>query len=115
MERTPREIWAKRVERWQSSELTAKEFAAEIGVNAHTLAHWKWQLGKQAATKTVPRRRRERSPAAVSFTELAVEPVSVPPTSAIEIVVDAGLVIRVSTRFDEDTLRRVLGVVRVAA
>lgn len=115
MERTPREIWAKRVERWQSSELTAKEFAAEIGVNAHTLAHWKWQLGKRAPAKTVRGPRRERRAAAVSFTELAVEPVSVPATSAIEIVVDAGLVIRVGTRFDEDTLRRVLGVVRVAA
>lgn len=115
MERTPREIWAKRVERWQSSELTAKEFAAEIGVNAHTLAHWKWQLGKQGSSKAVGRPRRERSAAAVSFTELAVTPVSVPTTSAIEIVVDAGLVIRVGTQFDEDTLRRVLGVVRVAA
>jgi hypothetical protein len=92
-------------------------FAAEIGVNAHTLAHWKWQLGKQAAAKTVRRPRRERSVAAVSFTELAVEPVSLPATSAIEIeiVVEAGLVIRVGTQFDEDTLRRVLGVVRVAA
>jgi hypothetical protein len=115
MDRTPREIWAKRVERWQSSELTAKEFAAEIGVNAHTLAHWKWQLGKQAATKTVRTPRREAGAAAVSFTELAVAPVSVPATAAIEIVVDTGLVIRVGTQFDEDTLRRVLGVVRVAA
>jgi hypothetical protein len=115
MRRTPRETWAKRVERWQASELTAKEFAAEIGVNAHTLAHWKWQLGKQAAAKTVKGPCRERSAAAVSFTELAVERVSLPASSAIEIVVDAGLVIRVGTQFDEDTLRRVLGVVRVAA
>jgi len=114
MGRTPRETWARRVERWQSSELTAKEFAAEIGVNAHTLAHWKWQLEKQAAANPVRQPRRERNDAAVSFTELAIAPVSVPATSAIEIVIDMGLVIRVGTQFDEDT-RRVLGVVRVAA
>lgn len=116
MRRTPRETWAKRVARWQSSELTAKEFAAEIGVNAHTLSHWKWQLGRQtAATKTARPRRSESSAAAVSFAELAIEPAGLLMSGSIEIVVDAGLVIRVGKLFDEDTLRRVLGVVRVAA
>ena len=34
--RTSREVWAKRVQRWQDSDLTAAEFAAEIGVNPKT-------------------------------------------------------------------------------
>jgi transposase-like protein len=34
----------KRVERLADSGLTAKEFAAEIGVNANTLAGWRWRL-----------------------------------------------------------------------
>lgn len=114
MARTPREVWAKRVERWQSSELTAKEFAAEIGVNDRTLAHWKWILGKEATTRSPAGRRRDRG-AVVKFTEVAVEPTALTSGSPIEIVVGGALVIRVDRQFDEDTLRRVLGVVRVNA
>ena len=114
MSRTPREMWAKRVERWQSSNLTAKEFAAEIGVNDRTLAHWKWILGKEGAGRSPARRRRDRG-AVVKFTELAVEPTALMAGSPIEIVVEQDLVIRVGRQFDEDTLRRVLGVVRVSA
>jgi hypothetical protein len=115
MARTPREIWAKRVERWQSSELTAKEFAAEIGVNEHTLAHWRWRLAKEETARPRRAARREGSSSAVTFTELPIEPSRSVPVSSIEIVVDSGLAIRVSTSFDEDTLRRVLSVVRVTA
>ena len=39
MARATREMWAKRVERWADSELTAKEFAAEVGINAGTLVY----------------------------------------------------------------------------
>jgi hypothetical protein len=103
------------VERWEASELTAKEFAAEIGVNPHTLAHWRWRLATEGAPTTSKAPRRAGSATAVSFTELAIEPTSLLTASSIEIVVDAGLVIRVGKLFDEDTLRRVLGVVRVSA
>ncbi len=44
--RVRREEWAKRVERWKDSGLTAKEFAAELGIKPRTLVFWKWQLGK---------------------------------------------------------------------
>lgn len=116
MARTPREIWAKRVDRWRSSDLTAKEFAAEIGVNDRTLTYWKWFLGKEAAAKSPAHRQRPRRRAEeVRFTELKVEPTALFAGSPIEIVVDGGLVIRVDRQFDEDTLRRVLGVVRVSA
>lgn len=42
--RAPREIWEKRVGRLRDSDLTMAEFATEIGVNVHTLKHWKWLL-----------------------------------------------------------------------
>ena len=60
------------------------------------------------------RRRHRRD--VVRFTELKLEPTALALFSAspIEIVVDGGLVIRVDRQFDEDTLRRVLGVVRVS-
>jgi hypothetical protein len=33
MERASRETWAKRVERWKDRGLTAKEYAAEVGIS----------------------------------------------------------------------------------
>jgi hypothetical protein len=39
-ERVGREEWAKRVERWADSGLTASEFAAELGINPRTLSYW---------------------------------------------------------------------------
>lgn len=44
-----REEWAKRVERWKDSGLTAKEFAAELGINANSLQQWAYQLKKGPA------------------------------------------------------------------
>ena len=46
MRRESKEIWKKRVERWGDSDLSAKEFAAEIGINANTLRQWKYRLSK---------------------------------------------------------------------
>ena len=46
MGRDGREVWAKRVERWRESGLTAQEFATETGVNKNTLVHWSWKLGR---------------------------------------------------------------------
>jgi hypothetical protein len=57
MERETREVWAKRVERWKDSELTAKEFASEIGVNVHSLLWWRWRLGAEAKGEFSPRQR----------------------------------------------------------
>ncbi len=47
MSRTSRSEWAKRVQRWAESGLTAKEFAAETGLKASTLSFWKWRLGSE--------------------------------------------------------------------
>src|SRR4051794_32377521 len=44
MARESREVWLKRVERWRESGLSVKEFARELGINAHTLAGWRWRL-----------------------------------------------------------------------
>ncbi|MEM6531604.1 MAG: hypothetical protein AAF654_03225 [Myxococcota bacterium] len=48
MARESREVWAKRVELWKDSGLTAREFAAEVGINHRTLTYWKYQLSKEA-------------------------------------------------------------------
>jgi hypothetical protein len=48
MARESREVWVKRVERWRESGLRANAFAGELGVNAATLAQWKYRLAAEA-------------------------------------------------------------------
>lgn len=48
MSRSAREVWEERVRRLGESDLTIGEFAAELGINAHTLSYWKWVSFRQA-------------------------------------------------------------------
>ena len=112
MARTTRQEWAKRVERWQSSDLTASEFATEIGVNPRTLSYWKWILKNEVKAQAPKRTKRARK-AKVAFTEVmtAAPPpgaLTEPADAGVEIRVQAGWSIRVTSSFDEMALRRVL-------
>jgi len=121
MPRTSRSEWAKRVQRWGESGLTAKEFAAETGLKASTLSYWKWRLGSgqvargshRATAKSAEPRRPERAHAS-GPTFMEVTPV--PPTAAVplELVLRDALTVRVPVGFDEDTLSRVLRLVGAA-
>src|SRR6202035_3573711 len=75
-----REKWAKRVERWKETGLSAKEFAAETGFNARSLTWWRWHLSNgDAAPK---RRRHRRSPdGSVAITT----PPALPPMKFVEV------------------------------
>jgi hypothetical protein len=119
MERATREEWAKRVERWKDSELTAKEFATELGINAHSLRWWSWQLGaERKAPSPKPRARSAKSTrtpgvvksAAVTFVELPPPPPPATTSDALEIVLPTTIRIQVRPGFDDATLRRVLDV-----
>lgn len=61
--RTSAEDWAKRIERWRESGLTADQFAAELGINAGSLRFWGYKLNKAkraaAGVSMAPRKRRE--------------------------------------------------------
>ena len=114
MERESRETWSKRVERWKDSGLTAKEFAAELGVNAHSLTWWRWRLSSTRTGATPTRVRKRRTPIKVSsatptpltFVELSAA-VAVEP---LEVVLPSSLRIRVPSGFDAGALRRLLEV-----
>ena len=112
-----REVWAKRVRRLKESDLMTAEFAAEIGVNAHTLSHWKWRLSKKGGDP-VRRRKRPKQPRPAKATFVEVTP---PPSTwwasseRVEVVVDERHVVRVPDGFDPETLRRVLEVVGAGA
>ena len=118
MSKSNRAEWAKRVERWGDSGLTAKEFAAETGLNASTLSYWKWRLGADkggrssksgARPRRTPRSTPKRDRSSPTFVEVAAPAAS--STAVVELVTPSDLRVRVPVGFDEDTLVRVLRVV----
>jgi hypothetical protein len=106
MARADRETWAKRVERWRESGLSAAEFAAEIGVTPKSLSWWKWQLGKASAA---PATKRRRKTAKVAVSPLTFVEMSSPVRSEpIEIVFPSGVRVRVPVSADAAALTRVI-------
>jgi hypothetical protein len=129
MGRESREVWEKRVARWRDSGLSAREFAAEVGVNAGTLGWWSSRLrrGEPAEAPTGRRRsRRDRAEPAASAAsttapvkwlevvgeeeQFAERGSAAAPMPVFELVV-AGRTIRVPVGFDADSLRRLITVV----
>jgi transposase-like protein len=102
MARARRETWERRVAAWRDSGLTAREFAARIGVNANTLANWKWKLDSED-------RASEKGPAFVEVTEAVVAAAELGATP-MEVVCDGGRVVRVPRDFDSAMLLRLLDV-----
>ena len=109
MGRDTRSTWAKRVEAWKTSRLTAKEFASKHALRAGTLAWWAWRLGKERSggkSAQVAVRRDRTTIEPLTFVEmtssLALEP--------LEIVLRNELRVRVGASFDEAALVSVLDV-----
>lgn len=115
MARATREVWAKRVERWKDSGLTAKEFAAELDVSASSLTFWKWKLGRLASgTPAKPRVRRKArvesaAHAGVKFLQLVPTPAACDRSGSFELVFASGVVLRVPQDFDDSALARLIG------
>ena len=112
---TSRETWAKRVERWKDSGLTAKEYAAELDISAKSLVWWKWRLGSAVSTRSRVRRspgsRLKAAAAApmspMTFLEVTAAAIE---SEALEVVLKTGVRIRVRADFEDATLRRLLDV-----
>ena len=114
MERVSREGWAKRVERWGESGLTAAEYAAEIGVKPHTLSWWKWRLASLGQGRTVVQRKQRasrNSVKAATVSPLTFVEMRVPtPAESLEVVLPTSFRICVRPDFDAATLTRLLDV-----
>lgn len=117
MARETREVWAKRVERWLDSGLTAREFATELGVNPNTLANWRWRLAQESD----PPARSNSGTSTPPFVELiaaaaAGDPATTPATATtapagfepLELMLAGGHRLRIPVHFDPGSLRRVL-------
>lgn len=102
MPRASRETWAKRIERWSESGLSATEFAQETGVNARTLTFWKWRLGRDARAK------RGGRPTFVEVIPAAVVGEVVADAEPLEVIVRDTVRIRVPSRCDLEAVRRLV-------
>lgn len=104
--RVARNEWRKRVQRWKESGLSAKDFAAEVGINAGTLQVWRSKLKHDDAA---PTRRPRRSPSAAilsSLIEVRAPTVAMPQVDQrFEIELANGRRIRVGRGFDVASLR----------
>jgi transposase len=113
MDEAAREIWTKRVERWKDSGLTAKEFAAEMGLRAQTLMWWQWRLSggtpRKRGRRTPPAASRAiakaATPSPLSFIEMTASVLE-----PLEVVFSSTLRVRVPVGFDDATLGRLLDV-----
>jgi hypothetical protein len=109
--------WSEILERWETSGQSAREFGEQNGIEAERLWWWKWKLGSCLKAELGATMSREEEapqflPVRVIHRAEASEP-NVPGIGApIEILVEQRHAVRVGPGFDEDTLRRVLTVLR---
>ena len=104
--RTSRDEWRKRVDRWKDSGLTAKEFAAETGINAGTLQFWGYKLKKS----DLERRRRPSAAAPILSSIVEVRTAAEAVESRFEIELGNGRRLRVPTVFDGSALKSLLAI-----
>jgi hypothetical protein len=106
-----REQWRKRVELWKDSGLSAREFAAEMGLNYHALRYWSWRLRVDKRSKGSAAIVMAAKPRFIEVTEALTGAKAMTEGSGLELQV-SDVVIRVLVGFDERTLRQLLAVVR---
>lgn len=111
MARSARADWAKRVQRWKDSGLTAREFAAETGLNAGTLQYWAWKLRREARKQRKPQA--SDASTALTFVELS-HPPAAQDAAPFELL-SGKLVVRIPPQFDAEALERLLSVMEERA
>jgi hypothetical protein len=112
MAKASRAEWVKRVERWQDSGLTAKEFAAELAVSPNSLTFWKWKLRRERSTQDGTAKAMKPVVKATEPKFLQLVPTHSEAVGAgpVEVVIRGDIIVRVSRDFDEHTLTRVIRV-----
>lgn len=110
MSRATRAEWIKRVERWQDSGLTAKEFAAELDVTASALTYWKLKLRRERVAGGAHHTQSATVPPA-KFLQLVSTTTHADAGLPLELVLRGGVIVRVPRGFDEPTLTRILAMV----
>jgi transposase len=107
MGRETREVWRKRVERWESSGLTAEAFASRAGVHVATLRHWRWQLGAEGLGWRPKPKSQPKFVEVVSSGEPAGGRRG---PEGFELILAGGAVLRIPARIEGKALRHVVAV-----
>jgi hypothetical protein len=97
--------WAKRVERWAKSGLSAEAFGARERLKAKQLYWWRWRL-RSSPPESSP-------PPPLRFLPVHVKDATAAPTGAgvaLEIALPNGRVVRVPPGYDPAMLERVLAI-----
>jgi len=116
--KTTAESWARRVERWTRSGLTAAEFGVREGFEGKQLSWWKWHLSRRTTGGSVPARRdgaARRTPPLRFVPARVVEGArararAVGAGGRVEIVLGNGRVVRVAGAVDDAVLIQALRV-----
>ena len=114
----PREVWVQRVQRLADSGLSTKEFASELGVNAHTLAGWRWRLTKEAAS--TPSQQRPKKADFIEVTSAFVVGPSCRASNsprvfdAFEVMLRSGRRVHVPPQFDAGSLKMLVTILEAA-
>lgn len=95
--------WARIIAAWERSRLSPAEFCKRRRLSPETFGWWRWRLGKEAPPAAGP---------VPEFVEVAVSAASAPGVEPRPVVIElpGAIVVRVERGFDEETLRRVVGV-----
>jgi transposase-like protein len=107
-----RDEWQKRIQRWKDSGLTAKEFAAETGVNAGTLQFWRYKLKRGVRSAAPTKRKAASAEILASLVEVRAPVAAV--DQRFEIELGNGRRVRVAGGFDAETLRALIAVLEAA-
>jgi transposase len=100
--------WAKRVERWQRSGLSAAAYGAREGIPGEQLSWWKWHLGRRAVAP-----QREVALGKVRFVPARVVERAAPARAGgqVEVVLGNGRIVRIMGAVDSkllaDTIRTI--------
>lgn len=108
--RVDRDEWRRRIERWKDSGLTAKEFAAEKGINAGTLQFWRSRLKRDER----PTRRAAAKVTSAAILSSLVEvrgATSAMGDQRFEVELRNGLRVRVTADFQPEALKKLLALV----
>src|SRR5262245_12109966 len=90
--------WQRRIEQWQASGLSVREFCARHGLATANFYNWRRVLGRRGADEP-------------AFVPVRVVADAVPTqSSALEVVLADGRTVRIAPGFDVATLRRLLAV-----
>jgi hypothetical protein len=95
-------FWRERVQQWDTSGLSVREFAAREGLRQERLIFWRRRLRTSAAIAV----------AGVSFAKVSVvaTPAAEPTAGSLEVLTRSGHAVRVRGHFEESALLRLLSV-----